>query len=56
MFVQLLNYTFYQNERSHRVYVYKDGKMILQASCVAPLSDDVMLELLHVIQSKEVQP
>jgi len=53
MFVQLMNYTFYQNERSHRVCVYKDGKLLLQASCAGPLTEDDMLELLHVIQSKE---
>ena len=53
MFVQLMNYTFYQNERSHRVCVYKDGKLLFQVFCAGPMTEEVMLELLHMIRSKE---
>ena len=56
MFVQILNYTVYQNERTHDVHVYKDGKPLMHASRVGPLTEEDMLELLHVVQNKEGQP
>ena len=52
MNIKLSDYIFFQNDQTHHVVVFKEGRAVLSVSCNGPLDEHDFLELLHFIQKR----